>query len=233
MYRLKLVHYFSASLAQSLVSNGIYITLSSPIHECPRAWFKSNTKFQEQIQKNENDCTVHGVRNERETKQRIDFEIDFRLVWMMFTFFRVMLFKSEDFTCFCSITQFPDWMYLFIFFSLWLFDHRHFNFIHSGMIFTLLFSSWWEWSGIRLTYKQHCIYMFHGVPCHVINLYQSKLLANKFNENKNCPVILAFVCSKIVFCRTFSSFCTASWILIERWEWIKICFVRVCIRQLI
>lgn len=72
-----------------------------------------------------------------------------------------------------------------------------------------------------MVYKQHCIYMFRGVPCHVINLYQSKLLANKFNENKNCPVILAFVCSKIVFCRTFSSFCTASWILIERWEWIK------------
>lgn len=122
---------------------------------------------------------------------------------------------------------------IYSFFSLWLFDHRHFNFIHSGMIFTLLFSSWWEWSGIRLTYKQHCIYVFHGVPCHVINSYQSKLLANKFNENKNCPVILAFVCNKIVFCRTFSSFCTASWILIERWEWIKICFVRVCIRQLI
>lgn len=84
----------------------------------------------------------------RETKQRIDFEIDFRLVWMMFTFFRVMLSKSEDFTCICSIAQFPDWMYLYIFF-LWSFDHRHFNFIHSGMIFTLLFSSWWEWSGIR------------------------------------------------------------------------------------
>lgn len=131
------------------------------------SWFKSNTKFQEQIQKNENDCTVHGVRHERETKQRIGFKIDFRLVWMMFTFFRVMLSKSEDFMCICSIAQFPDWMYLFIFF-LWSFDHRHFNFIHSGMIFTLLFSSRWEWSGIRFG-LQTALYIYvprRTVPCH-------------------------------------------------------------------